>query len=281
MEGRRYVITGVLTGDSIAFAVAKELQERGAEILLTSFGRHRRLAQRAAKSLHPVPPVLELDVSDRASLDSLADQVREHWDSVDGVLHAIAFAPPAALGGQFLITEPDAAEEAFRVSAFSLKELTVALLPLLRESRHGASVVGLDFDASKAWPGYDWMGVAKAGLEAASRYLAAYLGPLSIRVNLLALGPLATISSSGLPSFREWSRTYVERAPLGWDVDDHAVAAGPACFLLSDASRGMTGEILHVDGGYRIMGETMPGMQWLGASHFLEQRQAEHAAGRS
>ena len=258
--GRRYLVTGVLTRDSIAWAVANELQRRGDEVLLTSFGRHRRLAARAAELLDPVPEIVELDVDDPESVASLPGRVRAHWDSLDGVLHAIAFAPGEALGGRFLETEREDAELAFRISAFSLKEVTTALLPLLAESTGGASVVALDFDATRAWQGYDWMGVAKSALEATTRYLACYLGPLGIRVNLLALGPLATISSSGLPHFREWSKSYVERAPLGWDVDDHDVAAGPACFLLSEASRGTTGTILHVDGGYRIRAEAMPGL---------------------
>jgi meromycolic acid enoyl-[acyl-carrier-protein] reductase len=265
---RRYLITGVLTRDSIAWTIARELQRRGDEILLTSFGRPRRLATRAAQLLDPVPDIVELDVADAESVAGLAGQVREHWDYVDGVLHAIAFAPGEAIGGRFLTTGAEDAEHTFRVSAFSLKEVTTALLPLLAASPTGASVVGLDFDASRAVQGYDWMGVAKAALEATTRYLACYLGPLGIRVNLLALGPLATTSSSGLGPFREWSQWFVDRAPLGWDVDDREIAAGPACFLLSEASRGTTGTILHVDGGYRIKEEPMPGLAPVDVSEF-------------
>jgi enoyl-[acyl-carrier-protein] reductase (NADH) len=205
-----------------------------------------------------VPDIVELDASDPASLAELADQVREHWDSLDGLLHAIAFAPPDAIGGHFLETQAVDAELAFRVSAFSLKAVTSAVLPLLAAGRPGASVVALDLDASRAWPGYDWMGVAKAALEATTRYLACYLGPLGIRVNTLAVGPLVTTAAGGFPRFRQWTEPFASRAPLGWDIEDRAVAAGPARFLLSDASRGVTGTILHVDGGYGIRGEAIP-----------------------
>lgn len=258
MKGRRYLVSGVLTRDSIAWAVAHELQRQGAEVMLTSFGRHRRLSARAAALLDPVPDIVELDASDPASVGQVADQVREHWDSLDGVLHAIAFAPPDAVGGRFLKTEAVDAEQAFRVSAFSLKEVTAAVLPLLAAGRRGASVVALTLDASLAWPGYDWMGVAKAALEATTRYLACYLGPLGIRVNTLAVGHLVTTASLALPGFRQWTEPIARRAPLDWDIEDRAVAAGPACFLLSEASRGVTGTILHVDGGYRIRGEPFP-----------------------
>lgn len=260
MKGRRYLITGVLTQESIAWQVAHELQQQGAEVLLTSFGRHRRLAERAASLLDPVPDIVELDVSDPSSLEQVADLVREHWDSLDGVLHAIAFAPADAVGGRFLKTEAADAEEAFRISAFSLKAVTAAVLPLLAAGRRGASVVTLDLDASLAWPGYDWMGVAKAALEATTRYLACYLGPLGIRVNTLALGPLGTTAARALPNFKPWTEPYAERAPLGWNYQDQTIVAGPACFLLSEASRGVTGTILHVDGGYGIRGEVMPGL---------------------
>jgi meromycolic acid enoyl-[acyl-carrier-protein] reductase len=266
--GRRYLVTGVLTRDSIAWSVARELQRRGDEVLLTSFGRQARLTARAAELLDPVPEIIELDVTDPDSLAELSGRVRAHWDHLDGVLHAIAFAPVTAIRGRFLKTDAADAQQAFHVSAFSLKEVTATLLPLLAESPRGASVVALDFDASRVWQGYDWMGVAKAALEATMRYLACYLGPHGIRVNLLALGPLATTSSSGLGPFREWSHQYVERAPLGWDVDDQEVAAGPACFLLSEDSRGTTGEILHVDGGYRVRAEPMPDLPEVVVSDF-------------
>ena len=273
--GRRYLVTGVLTQDSIAFTIARALQRQGDEILLTSFGRPRRLTARAAELLDPVPDILELDVTDPESLASLAGQVREHWDHLDGVLHAIAYAPKTAISGGFLTTDAEDAEHAFRVSAFSLKEVTTAVLPLLAASPTGASVVGLDFDASRAVQGYDWMGVAKAALESTNRYLACYLGPLAIRVNVLALGPLATTSSSGLGPFREWAKWFEDRAPLGWDVDDREVAAGPACFLLSEASRGVTGTILHVDGGYRIKEEPMPGLEPVDPAAFERRPLAE------
>lgn len=258
LKGRRYLVTGVLTTDSLAYAVASELQRRGAEVMLTGFGRSRRLTERTAALLDPAPPIVELDVTDEEQCAALPRAIEEHWDALDGVVHAIAHAPADALGGNFLTTPPESAEVAFRVSAYSFKSIATATLPLLRRSDHGGSVVGLDFDASRAWLGYDWMGVAKAGLESVCRYLACYLGPAGVRVNLVALGPMSTVSASALPQFRRWSESFVSRAPLGWSVDDREVAAGPVCFLLSDDSARVTGEILHVDGGYRAAAEHMP-----------------------
>jgi enoyl-[acyl-carrier protein] reductase I len=251
LAGKKLVITGVLTKDSIAFEAAHRAQELGAEVVLTGFGRARRLTERSAKRLDGPPDVLELDVNRPEDLTALHDELAERWGRVDGVLHAIAFAPPDALGGDFLATPAASAELAFRTSAVSMKELAAALADLLPE---GASIVGLDFDASVAWPVYDWMGVSKAALEAVSRYLARDLGPCGVRVNLISAGPIETTAAGGIPGFDGLASVWPQRAPLGWDSADPAPVADAACFLLSDLSRAVTGEILHVDGGFHAIG---------------------------
>jgi enoyl ACP reductase len=255
LTGKKLVITGVITKDSIAFEVARQAQAMGAEVVLTGFGRPKRLTERAAKRLDGPPDVLELDVNKPEDLSALADDLRERWGRVDGILHAIAFAPEDALGGNFLDTPPESALTAFQTSAFSLKALAVALADLFPPE--GASVVGLDFDASVAWPVYDWMGVAKAALEATSRYLARDLGPRGVRVNLVSAGPLGTIAARGIPGFGDLATAWERQAPLGWDTSDPAPVGGAVCFLLSDLARAITGEILHVDGGFHAMGTAL------------------------
>jgi enoyl ACP reductase len=252
VEGKKLLITGVINRESIAFEVARQAQEGGADVLLTSFGRARRMTERSAQKLPQPPDVLELDVNNPDDLEAVAGELRERWGQVDGVLHAIAFAPEDALGGRFLDTPPESAEVAFRTSAFSLKALAVALADLYPEE--GASVVGMDFDASVAWPVYDWMGVAKAALEATSRYLARDLGPRGVRVNLVSAGPLGTLAARGIPGFGDLATAWQRQAPLGWDVEDPAPVASAVLFLLSDWARAITGEILHVDGGFHAMG---------------------------
>ena len=250
LEGKRLLVTGALTRRSIAFAVAEQAQLAGAEVVLTSFGRARRLTERAARQL-PVPAdVLELDVNRSEDLAALRVELDSRWGGLDGVLHAIAFAPEEALGGRFLETPAESAALAFTTSAFSLKALAAELLPLLE---HGASVVGLDFDASVAWPAYDWMGVSKAGLEAVARYLARDLGARGIRVNLVSAGPVDTPAAGGIPGFERLAQEWADRAPLGWDTSDPTAVAQAVCFLFSDWSRGISGEILHVDGGFHAM----------------------------
>jgi enoyl ACP reductase len=251
LAGKRLLITGVITKDSIAFHVASEAQRQGAEVLLTSFGRVRRLTERTAGRLPEPVDVLELDVNRPADLEALTSALRERWGRVDGALHAIAFAPEDALGGRFMTAPAESAAEAFRTSAFSLKSLAAALEPLMEP---GASIVGLDFDGSVAWPIYDWMGVAKAALESVSRYLARDLGPRGIRVNLVSAGPLGTVAARGIPGFEQLASLWSEQAPLGWDVEDPSPVAGAVCFLLSDYARAISGEILHVDGGFHAVG---------------------------
>lgn len=255
LEGRRILVTGVVNRQSIAFAIAERAQQQGAEVLLTSFGRIRRMTERAAKRLPRPPEVLELDVNEDGDLAALRDELAERWGSVDGAVHAIAFAPADALGGDFLATPRASAASAFETSAYSFKGLAGALAPLMGD---GGSLVGLDFDATVAWPSYDWMGVSKAALESVSRYLARDLGPRGVRVNLVAAGPIRTAAASGVPGFGELESAWADKAPLGWEVDDPTPVADAALFLLSDLSRGTTGEILHVDGGVHAVGAATP-----------------------
>jgi enoyl-[acyl-carrier protein] reductase I len=257
LHDKKLLITGVLNRDSIAFETARQAQEAGAEVVLTGFGRAKRLTDRAANQLPTAADVLELDVNSAPDLEAVAADLKDRWGRVDGVLHAIAFAPEDALGGKFLSTPPESAVTAFTTSAFSLKSLAVSLRDLYPDS--GASVVGLDFDASVAWPVYDWMGVAKAALEATSRYLARDLGPQGVRVNLVSAGPLGTLAARGIPGFASLADMWTQQAPLGWDTDDAGPVAGAILFLLSDLARGITGEILHVDGGFHAMGAPIAG----------------------
>ena len=250
LDGKRILVTGVLTDSSIAFHVARIAQEQGATVILTGFGR-LSLVERIAKRLPDPPPVIELDVTDAAQLDSLAGRVREHTDRLDGVVHAIANAPQGALGGNFLSAGWDEVAPALQVSTYSLKALAVAALPLMDG---GGAVVGLDFDASVAWPAYDWMGVAKAGLESCARYLARHLGPRGIRVNLVAAGPLRTMAAKSIPGFAEFEEVWPARAPLGWQLSDPEPAARACVALLSDWFPATTGEIVHADGGVHAVG---------------------------
>jgi enoyl-[acyl-carrier protein] reductase I len=251
LAGKRLLITGVITKDSIAFHAAEQAQREGATVLLTSFGRVRRMTERAAERLPEPVEVLELDVNRAEDLEAVAGELRSRWGSVDGVLHAIAYAPEDALGGKFMTAPAESASAAFQTSAFSMKALAGTLAPLMPS---GASVVGLDFDASVAWPIYDWMGVAKAALESVSRYLARDLGPSGIRVNLVSAGPLGTVAARGIPGFERLAELWSAQAPLGWDVSDPVPVARAICFLLSDYSQGITGEIVHVDGGFHAIG---------------------------
>jgi len=251
LAGKRLLITGVITKDSIAFHAARQAQEEGATVLLTSFGRVRRMTERAAQRLPEPVDVLELDVNRTEDLEALTGELRERWGTLDGALHAIAFAPQDALGGNFMTAPAESAMAAFQTSAFSLKALAAALAPLMPS---GSGIVGLDFDATVAWPVYDWMGVAKAALESVSRYVARELGPAGIRVNLVAAGPLGTVAARGIPGFEALAELWRSQAPLGWDVADPAPVARAICWLLSEYAQAISGEIVHVDGGFHAVG---------------------------
>jgi len=248
LDGKRILVTGVLNDSSIAFGVARRAQEEGADVVLTSFGRAMSLTQRAAKRLPTPPEIVELDVTDPAHLEALAGAV---GGQLDGVLHAIAYAPESCLGGGFLNAPWDDVAVALQISAYSLKGLAVAALPLMDD---GGSIVGLDFDNTQAWPVYDWMGVAKSAFESTARYLARELGPKGIRVNLVCAGPLRTIAARSIPGFDQFEEVWAQRAPLGWDVKDTEPVAKACVALFSDLFPATTGEMLHVDGGFHAIG---------------------------
>jgi len=252
LQDKRLVITGVLTDDSIAWHTARIAQEQGAEVVLTGFGRGISLTKRVAGRLPVEPDVLELDINDPEHMVALVADLDKRWGRVDGALHAIAFAPEDALGGNFLNTPSESAAIAFTTSAFSYKTLAVGLLPLMRKAGGGA-LVTLDFDNTQAWPAYDWMGVAKSALQAVTRYLARDLGEHGIRVNAVSAGPLATVAAKNIPGFKTFETVWGERAPLGWDISDPSAVAKMNCVLLSDWAPMTSGEIIHVDGGFHAI----------------------------
>ena len=252
LDGKRLVVTGVLDPRSIAFHVARLAQEEGAEVVLTGFGRGRRLTERTAKRLPRPVDVLELDATRPEDVDAVREELEGRWGAVDGLLHAIAFAPESCLGGGFLDAPWSDVATAMHISTYSLPAVAGGLAPLLAAGR--GSVVALDFDATVAWPAYDWMGVAKAGLESASRYLARELGPQGVRVNLVAAGPIRTMAATHIEGFEQFEDVWGERAPLGWDVTDPEPVARTVCALFSDWFPATSGEIVHVDGGAHAMG---------------------------
>jgi len=255
LDGKKLLITGVLTPASIAFDSARVAQEQGADIVLTGFGRGMGLTEKTARRLPSPPDILELDANRPEHIEAVAKELEARWGRVDGVLHAIAFAPEDALGGNFLNTPWESVATAVQTSAFSLKALAAGLLPLMRE--RGGAIVSLDFDAAQAWPLYDWMGVSKAAHESVTRYLARDLGPHGIRVNCVSAGPLKTMAAKGIPGFQNLAAVWADQAPLGWDTGNPEPVARAIAFLLSEWSIGITGEIVHVDGGYHAMGAAL------------------------
>jgi enoyl-[acyl-carrier protein] reductase I len=251
LAGKKILITGVLTEASIAFSVARLAQEQGAEIVLSSFGRMLPITEKIAGRLPNPPKVIELDATSASDLEALPERIRSSIGSIDGVVHAIAFAPQTALGGNFMQTVWSDVSTAVEVSAYSLKSITQACLPVLSRP---AAVIGLTFDASVSWPVYDWMGVAKAAFESTARYLARYLGPEGVRVNLVSAGPLRTTAAKGIPGFEKMEELWAGRAPLGWDLTDTEPAARAIVALLSDWFPATSGEIVHVDGGLHATG---------------------------
>ncbi len=256
LEGKKVLVTGVLDRRSIAYSAARLATEQGAEIALSGFGRAMSLTERTAKRLDPVPPVLELDVNKPEDIKAVAKDLEERWGEVHGIVHAIAFAPEDALGGDFLFTEWPSVALALQTSAYSLKALSVGLMDLMKP---GASVVGLDFDARVAWPAYDWMGVAKAALESTSRYLARDLGSRGIRINLVSAGPLRTLAAKGISGFEGIEGEWERQAPLGWSTADPEPVGRAVVSLLSDWWPATTGELIHVDGGYHAIGAPIKG----------------------
>src|SRR3954468_20678984 len=252
LEGKRILVAGVTTDASIGFEVARVAQEQGASVVVSNFGRALSITKRIVGRLDQPPPVVELDVTDQSHLDRLPEQLGEHLDGLDGVVHSIAYGnPETLLGGRFLEGPWEDVAQALQVSAYSLKSLATACLPMMSD---GGSVVGMTFDASVAWPAYDWMGVAKAGLESCARYLARDLGPEGVRVNLVSAGPLRSLAAKAIPGFSDLEDMWGSRAPLGWDNTNLEPTAKAICALMSDLFPATTGEIVHVDGGFHAMG---------------------------
>ena len=258
LDGKRLLITGVLTDASLAYGVAQTALDEGAQIVLSGAGRGLSLTQRTARKLKlpggmEPPEVLELDVTDPAQMASVANALDTKWGAVDGVLHAVGFAPATCLGDDLFAATWEDVSMAIHVSTYSLRVLAEGLLPLMKAAG-GGSIVGLDFDATVAWPAYNWMGVAKAGLESLNRYLARELGPHHVRCNLIAAGPVKTMAAKSIPGFSRFEDTWNDRAPLGWDVTDSSAVAKAAAVLLSDWFPATTGSMIYVDGGYHAIG---------------------------
>ncbi len=251
LADKRILITGVLTDASLAYGVAQLALDEGAQVALTGAGRGLRLTQRTARKLSAEVDVLEFDVTDPTHVGSLRDELRSSWGRVDGALHAIGFMPEVGLGEDLMAASWDEIAVGFNISAYSLKTVAEVVAPLMPD---GGSIVGLDFDATVAWPAYNWMGVAKAALESTSRYLARALGPDNIRVNLVAAGPIKTIAAKSIPGFKEFEDAWALRAPLGWDVTDSSAVAKACVALMSDWFPQTTAEMIHVDGGYHAIG---------------------------
>jgi meromycolic acid enoyl-[acyl-carrier-protein] reductase len=251
LAGKKLLITGVVNTDSIAFAAARAAQALGADIVLTTFEREQERTAEAVRHLDRTVDVLELDVTEEAHFERLSRQLRERWGHLDGALHAVAFAPRNALAGEFLDGDLESVQRAFATSTYSYAALARLLAGLAPAS--GGSLVGLDFDAGGAWPVYNWMGVCKSALQSASRYIARDLGPRRIRSNLIAAGPLHTRAAGGIPDFDLLTAAWETRSPIEWDPRDPSPVADAVCFLLSDMGRGISGEIIHVDGGYHAM----------------------------
>ena len=252
LDGKRILVAGVTMDSSIGYAVARVAQEEGATVVISNFGRALGITRRIAGRLPKETPVVELDVTDEEHLAALPDRLGEHVDGLDGVVHSIAFGNPETMLGRKFMTAPwSDVSQAVQVSAYSLMSLSSACMPLMEK---GGSIVGMTFDATVAWPAYDWMGVAKAGLESCARYLARDLGPQGVRVNLVSAGPLKTLAAKAIPGFEDLESMWSDRSPLGWDEQDNMPAARSVVALLSDFFPATTGEIVHADGGYHAMG---------------------------
>ena len=254
LKDKKFLITGILTDKSIAYASAKIAIENGAKVVATGFGKGLRITERAVKRLSDDIKVYSMDIEDQSEVDEAVKSIEKDVGDLDGILHAIAFSPTEAMGGNFLNTNISDAVKSFEISAFSLKTLATSFQPILNNP---ASIVALDFDNSQAWPGYDWQGVAKSSLQSIVRYLAYYVGKNNIRVNAVASGPIATTAAKNIPGFSSMNSEWNDRAPLGWDTKNSEPVAKAINFLLSDYSEAITGEIIHVDGGAHAIGGSM------------------------
>jgi enoyl-[acyl-carrier protein] reductase I len=249
LAGKRILITGLLSNRSIAYGIAKAMHREGAELAFTY--QNERFQERVTKMAAEFGSSLlfPLDVQDDAQIDGLFEQLGEHWDGLDGLVHSIAFAPGEALEGDFL---DGLSCEAFRisqeVSAFSFPALAKAARPLMK-GRNGSLLTLSYLGAVRTMPNYNIMGMAKASLEAAVRYMAVTLGPEGTRVNAVSAGPIKTLAASGIGSFGKLLAFNERNAPLRRNVTIEEVG-NAAAFLCSDLASGITGEIMYVDGGF-------------------------------
>src|SRR6476661_5806335 len=249
LQGKKILVTGLLSNRSIAYGIAKALSREGATLAFTyqSTELKERVLQLASE--FQSPPVLPCDVSDDEQIAHLFGALREHWDGLDGIVHSIAFAPREALKGSFLdgITR-DAFRVAHDVSAYSFAALAKAGLPMM-EGRKAALLTLTYLGAQRSVQNYNVMGLAKASLEAGVRYLAQDLGPKGIRVNGISAGPIKTLAAAGISGFGKILKFVEDNAPLRRNVTIDDVG-NAAAFLLSDLAAGITGEITYVDGGF-------------------------------
>jgi enoyl-[acyl-carrier protein] reductase I len=259
LSDHRILVTGVLTDDSLAFGIAKRALEEGATVALSGAGRGLSLTKRTARKLAEfgeVGEIIELDVTDPQQVEAAAAELTTRFGRLDGLVHAIGMAPQSCLGNGMFVAPFEDVAIALHISTYSLAALVGTFRPLLQKSEAlgGASVIALDFDGSRAYPMYDWMGVMKAGLESLGRYLAKEVGPDRIRVNMLAAGPIRTVAAKSIPGFSQFEDTWSDKAPLGWDVYDSSAVADTAVAMLSPLLRGTTASVVYVDGGYHSMG---------------------------
>jgi enoyl-[acyl-carrier protein] reductase I len=256
LKDHRILITGVLTDDSLAFGIAKRALEEGATIALSGAGRGLSLTKRTARKLGDVGEIVELDVTNPDQVEAAAAELTTRFGRLDGLVHAIGMAPPSCLGNGMFASPFEDVATALHISTYSLAALVGAFRPLLQKSEAlgGASVIALDFDGSRAYPAYDWMGVMKAALESLGRYVAKEVGPDKIRVNMLAAGPIRTVAAKSVPGFSQFEDAWTDKAPLGWDVYDSSAIADTAVAMLSPLLRSTTASIIYVDGGFHSMG---------------------------
>ena len=252
LKDKNGIIFGVANKRSIAWATALALHEHGARLAFTYQGdRLKENVESLTSESIPDSLLLPCDVTNQEQVDETFKRVGEQFGRLDFLIHSIAFAPREALGGEYLNTTREAFLTALEISAYSLPQLARAAAPLMTD---GGSIVSMSYyGAEKVVAGYNVMGVAKAALEASTRYLAKDLGPRNIRVNAISAGPIQTLSARGVSDFSTMLKHHAERAPLQRNVDAHEVG-NTAVFLCSSMGSGITGEVIYVDCGYNIMG---------------------------
>ncbi len=250
LDGKTILVSGVFTETSIAFRAAEVAQEEGATVILTAFGRRRRITETVARRLPVTPALVEFDATVAEDVDLMHGQVAELTDQVHGVVHCISASLPSVVGEHFPTATWEDVSHSFQVSAYSYQALVRGVDTLLVD---GASVVGCTLDASVAWPVYGWAGVAKAAYESTNQYLAHHYGPRGIRCNLIAAGPVESFTMKAIEGTDAVDGMWGTRAPLGWDSTDSRPIARSITALLSDWLPATTGSIIHADGGFHAV----------------------------